>query len=240
MAISGNHYRLLKEHAHLFKRGGSLLEIGEANWYGDEHPSVILEGKDECDLLTVELLHRAQKSGCLFTVVKAAYHRLFAPSIVEAVDMGGQSSMKQDLNGVLKLPRKYDVVMNHGTAEHIFSIAQVFYSMHHATLAGGYMVHDAPLNPLDHGFYCLQPGLFYDLAAANDYELISISVYWIGGPILRFETRDQFAKIRGFDQNALLYVVFRKANDAPFKIPIQGVYGGGLSEAGVAAWEANR
>lgn len=225
MAISGNHYRLLKEHAPLFKRGGSLLEIGEANWFGDVEPTFLI-GSPKLDL---------------FQIAKACYQDLFAPSIVESVDLGGtEKAWRQDLNGVLKLPRKYDVVMNHGTAEHVFSVGQVFYSIHHATLPGGYMVHDAPLNPVDHGFYNLNPTLFYDLAYANDYELISLSVYWIGGVIKRFETRDDFHAGWSFAPNAFLYVVMRKTNDAPFKIPMQGVYDGRLSEAGVKSWQDNR
>jgi hypothetical protein len=129
--------------------------------------------------------------------------------------------------------------MNHGTAEHVFSIGQVFYSMHHACLAGGYMIHDAPMTCFDHGFYNLNPGLFYDLAAANGYELISASVYWIGGKILRFETREQFHGQK-FEDSAYLYVVLKKIKDGPFVIPQQGVYSGTLSESGMQAWRDNR
>lgn len=238
MAISGNHYRLLKEHAPLFKRGGALLEIGEANWFGDTEPEFVLVQPRWKD--TAEKILKATKPD-LFDIAKDCYRELFAPSIVESVDLGGtKNAMRQDLNGLLKLPRRYDVVMNHGTAEHVFSCAQVFYSIHHACLPGGYMVHDAPLNPVDHGFYNFNPTLYYDLAWANKYELISLSVYWIGGQIKRFETRDQFHAGWSFAPNAFMYVVMRKGDDATFKIPQQGVYDGRLSEAGMKSWENNR
>jgi SAM-dependent methyltransferase len=234
MAISGNHYRLLKEHAPLFKRGGALLEIGEANWYGDVDPSVLF---DYSDIAWARICGHKPDA---FTITKYAYRLLFDPSTIEAVDMGGtRAAMRQDLNGLLKLPRRYDVVINHGTAEHVFSIAQVFYSMHYATLPGGYMVHDAPLTCFDHGFFNLNPTLFYDLAAANGYEIVSVSVYWIGGKILRFETHEQFHG-KSFEPNAMLYVVYRKPHDKPFVIPTQGVYAGTLSEAGQQAWRDNR
>lgn len=233
MAISGNHYRLLKEHAPLFKRGGSLLEIGEANWYGESLADEFLAQ----DLI---LLNDVDRNN-LFEIAKCVYHRLWEPAIVEAVDINGtERAFRQDLNGPLKLPRQYDVVINHGTAEHVFNIAHVFKSMHDATVAGGYMVHESPFTGwVDHGFYNLNPTLFYDLAAANEYELISLSVYWIGGEIQRIETREQLHG-RTFEPNALLYVVMRKVNDKPFRLPMQGVYSGGLSEAGKQAWKNNR
>lgn len=235
MAITAVHYRLLKEHAPLFKRGGALLEIGEANWYGDMDP------REALDLGSSEEDHGERFN--LFEIAKACYQVLFAPAVIEAVDLNGTpNAMRQDLNGVLKLPRKYDVAINHGTAEHVFSIAQVFYSMHHATLPGGYMIHDAPFTGwIDHGFYSLNPTLFYDLAAANDYDLVSLSITHIASQtILRVESREHLHSLKEVPNNAMLFVVLRKGGDSPFKIPMQGVYDGRLSEAGQRAWQDNR
>jgi hypothetical protein len=38
MAISATHYQLLRRLQPMLPQGGSLLEIGEANWYGDIAP----------------------------------------------------------------------------------------------------------------------------------------------------------------------------------------------------------
>lgn len=281
MAISAVHYTLLKEHAPLLVRGGSLLEIGEANWYGD------IEAPEGCDLnkcirgvafsgfendREVGIIGRLREEieWDLFAVAKEVYGLLFAPSIVEAVDIHGPSAMKQDLNRPLTLPRQYDTIINHGTAEHIFDIAQVFKSMHDAAKVGGYMIHECPFTGwVDHGFYCLQPTLFYDIAAANEYELVSLSIAEIQSrTIIRVESREKLHELvmdrnpnindptavqhRGWYHegkyypvprildNSLLFVVLRKVVDAEFRVPMQGVYSQRLSEKGREAWATLR
>lgn len=223
MAISAVHYALLKEHAPLFARGGSLLEIGEANWYGDMDPRDI-----------------APDAADLFAIAKVVYRSLFAPTIVEAVDINGTpNAMRQNLNAPLELPRQYDVVINHGTAEHVFNIAQVFASMHDACKVGGYMVHESPFTGWrDHGFYTLQPTLFYDVAGANGYELASLSIAHIESrQIIRVASREHcHSLVRKAPKDSILFVVMRKSGPEPFRVPMQGYYDGRLSEEGRKAW----
>jgi hypothetical protein len=133
------------------------------------------------------------------------------------------------------------VVINHGTAEHIFNIAQVFISIHSACKVGGLMIHESPFTGwIDHGFYCLQPTLFYDLAAANGYEIVSVDVEEIKSQtIIPIKDRDRFTQ-QTFPDNSMLFVVFRKRTAEPFRIPAQGYYAKTLSEAGHEAWSALR
>jgi ureidoglycolate hydrolase len=136
----------------------------------------------------------------------------------------------------------FDVIINHGTAEHIFNIAQVLMTMHDLCADGGLMVHDAPFTGwIDHGFYCLQPTLFYDLAAANCYEIVRVAIHEIQSQtIIPLEGRDHVASLAAagkLPNNAMLFVALRKLTDRPFKIPTQGVYAGALSAAGKQAWE---
>lgn len=241
MAISAVHYQLLKEHAHLFPRGGSLLEIGEANWYGDMPP------QEFCDAMGARYLTDiGNAKGDLFKLAKIVYQKLFAPAINDAIDYNGTiHAMQLDLNSPIDLPRKYDVVINHGTAEHIFNIAMVFKSMHDWTKTGGHMVHEVPcVGWVDHGFYCLQPGLFYDLSAANEYELISLSIAHIESrQIIRVESREHchaLVESRSIPNNALLFVVMRKVKGQIFRVPMQGIYDGKLSAKGQEAWQTAR
>lgn len=226
MAISGTHYQLLKKLSPLVPRGGSILEIGEANWYGDIDPkSVGLAGSEN-----------------QFTVAKQVYEQLFAPRRVVSVDMHGTpQALKFDLNQPLPPLGQFDLVINHGTAEHVFDIAQVFASMHNACDVGGLMVHESPFTGwLDHGFYCLQPTLFYDLAAANGYEVVSVHVEEINSrQIVEVASRDAMTAMlaAGLPDNAMLYVVFRKVHSSPFRLPMQGYYAQTLSEQGAEAWK---
>jgi hypothetical protein len=277
MAITATHYRLFKSLP--LPQGGSLLEIGEANWYGDVNPRLAFLTSPHDREIEREAWE-AIKGEDLFAIAKAFYKVTFAPSRLVAIDYNGTpSALRLDLNQPINsghdesnencpvndpetfcnpatagLPcccsasligEPFDVVINHGTAEHIFNIAQVFRTMHDACADGGLMVHDAPFTGwIDHGFYCLQPTLFYDLAAANNYEVVRVAIHAIESQqIIPLEGRDHVAKLAAagtLPPNSMLFVALRKYGDSPFKIPTQGYYAGKLSEAGKHAWETLR
>lgn len=244
MAISAAHYRLMIEHRDILPRGGDVLQIGEANWYGDVDPIELLNLAEDASFTPI--LIQAHHDRDLFTIARTFYAVLFAPSRIDSVDMHGTpAALRQDLNRPLKLSRKYDMSINHGTCEHVFHVAQVFASMHAWTKPGGLMIHESPwLGWPDHGFYSLHPTLFYDLAAANGYELVSLTAFDIGtGQCVRPESREHLAYLlRQGDVpgNACLFVVLRKGAESEFKIPQQGVYSGALDETGKENWGAMR
>jgi hypothetical protein len=229
MAISATHYQLLKSIRHILPQGGSLLEIGEANWYGD-----------------AEIDFPCSDTSSLFSIARAAYSALFAPSRIVSIDFNGSpAAWRHDLNDPLPTLGKFDLVYNHGTAEHIFNIAQVFRTMHDRCINGGLMIHEAPFTGwIDHGFYCLHPTLFYDLAAVNCYEIVLAAIESIDSKtIIRLEGRDHvgdLARDGKLPNNAMLYVVYRKRGDMAFRVPMQGYYGGQLSERGNRAWKELR
>jgi hypothetical protein len=258
MAVTGIHYVILRN---LFERGvlssgGALLELGEANWYGDLPPLKVLEDiqalvkdperRDALVRRITEVVEH-QTANSSFDIVKIYYELFFAPSEMQAIDFhGSETAQKLDLNGPITLNRRFDVVINNGTAEHIFNIGQVFRTMHDYTVPGGMMLHEGPfVGWIDHGFYTLQPTLFFDLAERNRYEICGM---YVGKPgfetILQIRTRDdvhELAKANRIPDNSLLFVYFRKdTQDSPFEIPMQGYYREGLSEAGMAAWRALR
>lgn len=238
MAMSGVLYSILRQHCEVIPRRGALLEIGESNWYGDISPHILLD--DAADEMKVDI-GKAIADGNLFCIAKAAYRVLFDPESITAVDINGtEDALRQDLNVGLKLPQQYDVVINNGTAEHVFNVAQVFRSIHDATRIGGVMIHDAPMSGwLDHGFFCLQPTLFFDMAAANEYEVVSM---WVTNlrqqQYLPIESREHIASLRGLSGDLGLVVIMLKGSYRPFRVPMQGYYDGTLSAEAAAAWRA--
>lgn len=255
MAITATHYHLLCSLKAQLPRGGSLLEIGEANWYGDALPDF-----------------PCPQTGNLFAIAKAFYAALFAPSYIISIDAGGTpQALRHDLNQAIDLgefmwccdsihkgplcpccgainetfPIAFGVVINHGTAEHVFNVAQVFRTMHEFCAVGGLMIHDAPFTGwIDHGFYCLHPTLFYDVAAANCYEVVKVAIHEVATrQIIPLESREDVYKLAqagGIPNNSMLFVALRKRVDAPFAIPMQGYYANTLSKAGNNAWRALR
>lgn len=209
------------------KPGSTLLEIGQANWYGDISPeSVGLKSQES-----------------LFAIVREFYSDWFAPERIDSVDLNGSDNAKRlDLNQPFYLEQQYGVVINHGTAEHVFNIAQVFATMHAHCDINGWLIHDAPFTGwVDHGFYCLQPGLFYDLAHANCYEVHTVAIHECKSrQIVRVQSRGHIAKITesgGFPHNSSLFVALRKRVERPFAIPLQGYYARTLDADSKNAWE---
>jgi hypothetical protein len=86
---------------------------------------------------------------------------------------------RADLNEPLppEIPRGWGVIYNGGTLEHCFNIGQGFRSVHDLLAVGGIALHwMGYTGDLEHGFYNIQAGLYRDLAAANGYEVINLTV----------------------------------------------------------------
>lgn len=237
MAISAAHFDILRTlHSRgVLPQGCAILEIGEANYYGDFPAEDVFKfAGEECD------------PSDTFAMARLIYKAVFSQRIRSAIDAGGPTALKCDLNIYCPASRNaYDVTYNHGTAEHVFNIAQVFRTMHDCTKPGGLMIHESPFTGwVDHGFYCLQPTLFWDMATANGYKVEFAAIEhmasrsWEEVParewILEQRRRGRLA------DNLMLYVVLRKVKDAEFTIPMQGVYAGTVSQEASRAWKELR
>lgn len=254
MAISAPHYNALKE---LYRRGelpqgARILEIGEANWYGDMPADELANdynhrcGGDLADFCGfVDRLNGVKSHNDLFGIAKLVYEVFFDSSLVHSVDLDGtESASRADLNYELTGYGIYQVCINHGTAEHIFNIANVFLAMHDNCALHGLMIHEAPFQGwIDHGFYNLQPTLFYDLAAANDYDIRYFAITRVGEPEpLEIESREHIhnlARAGDIQYGSMLFVVLRKTTDGAFRIPMQNIYDCATAET-AKAWSELR
>ncbi len=186
----------------------AVLEIGRANWFGDVDPATVPE------LLIYNLpggLADLMKSGQgLYRLARLYYDQLFHPTCIDSVDNGAPGAMCWDLNQPLPLTRSYDIVINTGTAEHVFDQAQVFRSIHDATVVGGIMVHAFPVEGCpDHGFYNYQPNLLDAMARVNGYAELT-----------RLDRESKGDKV--------LHLAWRKTSGKPFAVPQQGVITAGI------------
>jgi hypothetical protein len=88
------------------------------------------------------------------------------------------------------------------------------------------MIHWTPsIGCVDHGLYNAQPGLFFDLAAANDYAIECIALC-TGSEMRELKHRTdvrQLEDVREF-ANAYICCALRKQADTAFRMPLQGVY----------------
>jgi hypothetical protein len=201
-----------------------------------------------------------------------SFYRLFGVEYYRSTDLlDNRVDWVRDFNYLVKLPERFRVATNFGTAEHIFDIGQMFRSMHDALLPGGVALYVLPtFGDINHGFYNIHPTLYFDLAEANGYAIddfhyvdrwdirnraleanLDADVDFDAMPIGRKEVLDRSLLQRrvtetfvanyhradtqryGQDFPSMLYdyciCALRKANDAPFRMPIQQYYGGGAA-----------
>ena len=127
---------------------------------------------------------------------------------------------------------KYDLVLECGTMEHIFDIAQVFKNVIQLCKVGGTVCHISPLTWINHGFYNFSLTLFYDVYRNNGFE--DFKFWWFNWPRNYAEVGSSNAMKLDFTPGQILQptasdfmmVAFttKKVNDLPFKNPIQAAY----------------
>ncbi len=75
------------------------------------------------------------------------------------------------------LHEKFDVIIDHGTLEHVFHIPNALRNLFRLLKTGGRLIHASPSsNLVDHGFYMFSPTFFYDFYVTNEWEINSIYV----------------------------------------------------------------
>lgn len=156
-------------------------------------------------------------------------------------DVNGLAAFRFDLNRSLPTERVFSAmtVLDAGTLEHVFDVAQVFRNIFSVLCPGGTAIHIAPMTWHEHGFYNFNPLLFRYLIGVNECSLLTEAVHFPSDPktgkdesTLIF-TSDNHSSIatesfaRKFFQGTshpagVLYMVaYRRGNCAPFKLPYQ-------------------
>ena len=250
MAITYADYLFWKE---LKKRGSLLpfnprvLELGRANWYGDVDIEILAKNFPNTELAVELEAARDDK----FAVARIFYKWILNYRSVTAIDLHAppaDDTISHNLNLPIPLEwgfhGRFDVVINNGTGEHVFDQRLFFHTAHLMTALDGIMVHSSPCwGWPDHGFVCHQPTLFLDLAAENKYELLA---WWWADmspgvarvvEIRNAEAFRQFAKKEGTGKDSMNFFALRKKYDAPFRVPVQGVYSDGATEELSKSWQ---
>lgn len=258
MAITHIEYSLVRQLAqqNIFPSNPSVLELGQSNWYGDVPFKDFLKDihqfasdKDQAAELVTKAVSLAEMQGehWLFGLADVFWQAFLGSHTYTAIDFDGidDRAHKFDLNEPLPLNEVYDVVCNFGTAEHVFNIYQVFKSIHDLTKTGGWMLHGLPFQGwVDHGFYNIQPTLFFDLAVANGYGKGVFLYAEIDPPkiiqVTGRSTVHELAERGEIGANAMLFAALHKLNDVPFKAPIQAYYGKRLDKDSTKRWETLR
>jgi SAM-dependent methyltransferase len=131
-----------------------------------------------------------------------------------------------DLNVPLPedLRQRFDLVVDTGTCEHCFNVAQAFANACDALAAGGILVHAAPLTRINHGFWSFNPTIYPDFFEDNGFDLQLLT--GVTGNIaqgFRAFAIEGFARFDAPPRSAI-YVVARRREVLPLKWPVQRKY----------------
>lgn len=182
---------------------------------------------------------------CPFAVARSFYASTLNASDRKSIDLdpAAPTAERLDLNWGIDIGfwGRFDIVINCGTTEHVFNQAAVFETIHNFCQPGGLMLHGGPWRGwTDHGFYNYQPTFFFDLAKANDYEMVMIAGFVLGTTWLRpFKSLEEIHdqdRARALPDECMLYCVLRRKSESPFSLPMQGIYSNSLTPREKSDW----
>jgi hypothetical protein len=70
--------------------------------------------------------------------------------------------------------KSFDIIIDHGTTEHIFNYAQVLTNIQKMLTVNGLVFHAGPMFMPNHGFYCFNPTLFADFYEDNGCSIVDL------------------------------------------------------------------
>lgn len=136
-----------------------------------------------------------------------------------------------DLNYPMQRAEEFDIVLDVGTVEHCFNIAQAIRNMAGLVKAGGLIVHENPFNCGNHGFYSLNPTFFEDFYTANGFEILECRLSLRDG---RGAETPRGKRFKFTNEEANVFCVARRTAVRPFVYPVQAKYANLIPAAGVA------
>lgn len=141
-------------------------------------------------------------------------------------DQGTAHFHRHDLNCPLKHKAPYlgaDLVLDPGTIEHVFDIAQVMCNIVALLTKGGIVFHVNPVNWVGHGFHNLSPKFFHQFYAANGFD--DIVTWRRAGKNVEIWPYDPRAKYIPTATGEMIYTRARKMTDEQTAVvPIQTAF----------------
>jgi hypothetical protein len=144
------------------------------------------------------------------------------------------SFIQLDLNSQCESSNgKFDIILDSGTSEHCFNIAQVFRTYHSLLALGGYLYQWTPFLSPNHGFYSLNPTFYYDLGREGAFTLEQFNMKAFRGYHNYFRCKSRAVAFRPVSKfrlwpwnfsSVILNEALLKKGSLPFTFPVQSKY----------------
>ena len=128
---------------------------------------------------------------------------------------------------------RYGLVVDGGTVEHVFDVRSALANAIALLGVGGDVLHVSPLSGwVNHGFYQLNPCLYFDFYGANGFDVLSADLVRLPREPGRHDERiEPYRHVEDLVDLAdeqlyrtLLVFRARKAKESPLRLPVQGCY----------------
>ncbi len=143
----------------------------------------------------------------------------YALNVIDIKVSRGNESIR-DLNYPVTLG-SYDLVLDHGTSEHVFNIGEAGLSLARAVKAGGFLVMHLPLAFMAHGFYNINPEWYLALCRHSGLEVLFMAAWNAKDGYLPINVRHRFSNPP--DRTLMSMVAMRKREGSQ-GYPIQDMY----------------
>lgn len=150
----------------------------------------------------------------------------FEMDVLDLAEIRG-GEIIQDLNEPMpeSMNLKYAAVLDAGTLEHCFNIAQAVKNVSSAVAVGGFIMHGNPLNMYNHGFYNLNPTWYGDFYGANGFTVDQIQIVLDSVSVApRVANAPLYQRFNNIPDGAVLLVVATRKEATPVTWPIQYKY----------------
>jgi SAM-dependent methyltransferase len=194
--VRANIIPILNEHKRL-PFSGKLLLFGQADVYFDLATldrMADVEGVALCESIAPTLSHAKVFADKHYISGETLFRKMGFNhiSVLDYTDFEG-ADIVYDLNRddlPNELCGQFDVVIDHGTLEHVFHLPNALNNIFRLLKCGGRAITSSPSgNFFDHGFYMFQPTLFLDYYSTNLWQINNI---WIAQFTPEQETEPAF------------------------------------------------
>lgn len=146
--------------------------------------------------------------------------------VIDLVEARG-GEIIHDLNDPLPgaYHARYAAVLDAGTLEHCFNIAQAAKNVAGAVAVGGFALHGNPLNMYNHGFYNLNPTWYYDFYGANGFVIERLDIVLNAvSETPQIANAPAYTRFGGMPDGATLLALARRKSPGEIRWPIQHKY----------------
>lgn len=114
---------------------------------------------------------------------------------------------------------QFDLVIDPGTLEHCFNIAQAAFNAANAVKLNGHILHVNPISMVNHGFYNLCPTWYFDFYQQNGFQILEAFAGYKDdiAPLPPVERIDCASEVSA-------YVLAKHITIQPLAFPIQAKY----------------